>query len=238
MIQKDGLSQIITDAAKIIVLGDNFVGKTAIIEQFVKCEFSDFYCSTNQVKTYFPVIFTNTHFYDLRLVDCPKVDSFPLSSLHEWPRFIGYGLHSAHAIILVFDISLKSSFQFNKKLREEILQYQRENQHYFPLIVVANKFDLQVLSEEERQHRLRMTKINQQKNFQMINANNAIFNTLDFAASKASIPSSTTNNIAACAKRSFRSVKIDFMGSNSANAQGSPRMARVRIEEHRLASPK
>ena len=171
-------------------------------------------------------------------MDCPKVDAFPLSSLHEWPRFIGYGLHSAHAIILVFDISLESSFLFLKKLREEILQYQRENKHYFPLIIVANKFDL--LSEEERQHRLRMPRANQRKYLPFMNANNLNFN-LNFNVSDIPGPQEMTtcskNTKSSFIKRSTRSDKnerIELVDRTSASTQSCPRAARVRLEENQF----
>jgi len=90
-----------------------------------------------------PVVVDN-RLYDLRLTDCPTISQFPASSLQEWAEYRGYGLRHASAYILVYDVSDDDSFSYVRFMREQILTYRgAHSQHDVPIIVAANKADLQ-----------------------------------------------------------------------------------------------
>lgn len=50
-----------------------------------------------------------------------------------------YGLRSASAYILVFDVNLPETFQYVKNMREQILQSRSKE---VPILIVGNKHDL------------------------------------------------------------------------------------------------
>ena len=89
-----------------------------------------------------PVVVDN-RLYDLRLTDCPTIGHFPATSLQEWSDYRGYGLRHAAAYVLVYDVSDDDSFSYVRFMREQILTY-RGSQHDVPIVVAANKADLQV----------------------------------------------------------------------------------------------
>ena len=89
-----------------------------------------------------PVVVDN-RLYDLRLTDCPTINHFPSSSLQEWAEYRGYGLRHAAAYILVYDVSDEDSFSYVRFMREQILACRGYSQHDVPIIVAANKADLQ-----------------------------------------------------------------------------------------------
>jgi len=91
-----------------------------------------------------PVVVDN-RLYDLQLADCPTISHFPASTLQEWAEYRGYGLRQAVAYILVYDISDNDSFSYVRFMREQILTHRgAHSQHEVPIIVAANKADLQV----------------------------------------------------------------------------------------------
>lgn len=69
-----------------------------------------------------------------------------MNSYYEWTDYRFYGLRSAHAYILVFDLSNIETFQYVKTLREQICE--SRNMQNVPLLVVGNKQDLVAPSEE------------------------------------------------------------------------------------------
>ena len=72
----------------------------------------------------------------------PVVPYFPPDSIAEWTDFKYYGLRSASAYILVYDVSVPSTFQFIKTLREQM--FETRDMTNIPVLVVANKMDLEV----------------------------------------------------------------------------------------------
>lgn len=68
-----------------------------------------------------------------------------MNSYYEWTDYRFYGLRSATAYILVFDLSNIETFQYVKTLREQICE--SRNMANVPLLVVGNKEDL-VAAEE------------------------------------------------------------------------------------------
>ena len=69
------------------------------------------------------------------------VPYFPPNNIAEWTDFKYYGLRSASAYILVYDISVPATFQFIKTLRDQM--FETRDMTNVPVIVVANKMDLQ-----------------------------------------------------------------------------------------------
>ncbi|XP_074643539.1 ras-like protein family member 10B [Tubulanus polymorphus] len=125
---------------KLVVLGAQAVGKTSVIRQFVFNEFSDEYVPTVEKCTHYPAAIINDHLYEVKIIDCPVIPYFPMSSLYEWTEFRGYGLRNATAYILVYDVSSDESFHYIRSIREQIIE--SRNMHDVPIIVVGNKQDL------------------------------------------------------------------------------------------------
>ncbi|XP_014665131.1 PREDICTED: ras-like protein family member 10B [Priapulus caudatus] len=128
------------DLVKIVVLGAPGVGKSSIIRQFVYHDFTEGHAPTRHKHTYFPSVVINEHLYQIRIVDLPVIPYFPMTSLHEWTDFRFYGLRSATAYLLVFDLTQEQSFQYIKSIREQILA--SRNMHNVLIFVVGNKHDL------------------------------------------------------------------------------------------------
>ncbi|XP_076435015.1 ras-like protein family member 10B [Babylonia areolata] len=125
---------------RLAVLGAPGVGKSAIVRQFVMQQFPEEYVPTEQRQVFCPAVIINEHLYEVRIIDCPYIPYFPVSSLYEWTDFRGYGLRNATAYILVYDITSEDSFQYIKNIREQILE--SRDMHDVPIFVVGNKHDL------------------------------------------------------------------------------------------------
>ncbi|CAH1801561.1 unnamed protein product [Owenia fusiformis] len=124
---------------KLAILGAPNVGKTSIIEQFVCNTFHSEYDPTVQKQFYYSSVIFNDTIFEIKIIDCPVIPYFPLDSFYEWADYRGYGLRSATAYILVYDITSDDSFQYVRIMREQILE---SRLHDIPIIIVANKFDL------------------------------------------------------------------------------------------------
>lgn len=125
---------------KLVVLGDKGVGKTSIIERFVNSQFSHRYAPTVTKKEFFPSLVLDTHVFELKIIDLPSIPHFPMNTNEEWALYRYYGLRSATAYILVYDLSSQDSFTYIKKIRDEILE--SRNMTNVTIMVVANKADL------------------------------------------------------------------------------------------------
>ncbi|XP_018329171.1 ras-like protein family member 10B [Agrilus planipennis] len=128
------------DRIKLIVLGASGVGKTSIIQQFVWNDFSPEYAPTDRKHTYYPSVITHDRLYEIKITDLPVIPYFPVNTFYEWTDFRYYGLRSATAYILVFDLSNLETFQFVRTLKEQI--YESRNMANVPVLVVGNKEDL------------------------------------------------------------------------------------------------
>ena len=73
------------------------------------------------------------------------VPYFPPDNMAEFLDFKYYGLRSASAYILVYDVTAPSTFQFIKTLREQMLE--ARDMTNIPVLVVANKMDLETASK-------------------------------------------------------------------------------------------
>ncbi|KAL2722610.1 ras-like protein family member 10B [Vespula squamosa] len=127
------------DRVKVVFLGAPGVGKSSIIRQFVWSEFSEEYRPTEKRETFYPSVVLADRLYELKITDLPTIPFFPVSSHLEWTDFRYYGLRSATAYVLVFDLSNQETFQYIRKLREQI--YEARDMRGVPLLVVGNKQD-------------------------------------------------------------------------------------------------
>ena len=83
----------------------------------------------------------NESLFELKIIDLPVVPYFPPNNIAEWTDFKYYGLRSASAYILVYDVSVPATFQFIKTLRDQM--FETRDMTNVPVIVVANKMDLE-----------------------------------------------------------------------------------------------
>lgn len=144
------------DLVKIVVLGAPGVGKSSIIRQFVYHDFPEEHTPTKRKYTHFPSVVINEHVYQIRIVDLPVIPYFPVNSLHEWADFRFYGLRSATAYLLVYDITQEDSFQYIKNIRDQIVE--SRNMHNVPIFVVGNKHDLAMSREMQRREVVNIVK--------------------------------------------------------------------------------
>ncbi|XP_052124019.1 ras-like protein family member 10B [Frankliniella occidentalis] len=127
---------------KVVMLGAAGVGKTAIVQQFMWNTFTPDYQPTDRKHTYFPSIMINDHLYELNITDLPVIPFFPENNAVEWSEFRFYGLRSATAYVLVFDLSNADTFQYIRKIRDQMLA--SRDLRSVPVLVVGNKRDLLV----------------------------------------------------------------------------------------------
>ncbi|KOX76356.1 Ras-like protein family member 10B [Melipona quadrifasciata] len=127
------------DRVKVVFLGAPRVGKSSIIRQFVWSEFCEEYKPTERRETFYPSVVLADRLYELKITDLPMIPYFPVSSHLEWTDFRYYGLRSANAYVLVFDLSNQDTFQYIRTLREQI--YEARDMRGVPLLVVGNKQD-------------------------------------------------------------------------------------------------
>ncbi|XP_043269499.1 ras-like protein family member 10B isoform X1 [Venturia canescens] len=127
------------DRVKIVFLGAPGVGKSSIIRQFVWSEFFEDYRPTEKRETFYPSVVLAERLYELKITDLPTIPYFPVSTHLEWTDFRYYGLRSATAYVLVFDLSNQDTFQYIRTLREQI--YEARDMRGVPLLVVGNKQD-------------------------------------------------------------------------------------------------
>lgn len=85
--------------------------QTSILQQFVWSEFAEEYRPTDRRETYYPSVVLAERLYELKITDLPTIPYFPVSSHLEWTDFRYYGLRSATAYVLVFDLSNQDTFQ-------------------------------------------------------------------------------------------------------------------------------
>ncbi|XP_074095683.1 ras-like protein family member 10B isoform X1 [Cotesia typhae] len=127
------------DRVKVIFLGAPGVGKSSIIRQFVWNEFFEDYRPTERRETFYPSVVHADRLYELKITDLPTIPYFPVSTHLEWTDFRYYGLRSATAYVLVFDLSNQDTFQYIRTLREQM--YEARDMRGVPLLVVGNKQD-------------------------------------------------------------------------------------------------
>ncbi|XP_065335747.1 ras-like protein family member 10B [Cloeon dipterum] len=125
---------------KIVLLGAAGVGKSSIVEQFVWNEFREQYSATERKKTYYPTVIINNNLYELKISDIPVISYFPHNSFSEWADYRFYGLRSATAYVLVYDLTNTESFHYIRTMREQMAE--SRDMRNVPVLVVGNKQDL------------------------------------------------------------------------------------------------
>ena len=98
------------------------------------------YKPTTTKGEYFPSLVLETSILECRLVDLPVINKFPTSSEEEWQNYRHFGLRSADAYLLVYDVTTPSSFRFIQFIREQIAMSRGLGE--VPIVVAANKTDL------------------------------------------------------------------------------------------------
>lgn len=125
---------------KVVVLGAPGVGKTSIVRRFVGNEFTTEHRKTKKKSEHFPSLILNDSLFELKLIDLPVIPFFPADNMAEWNDYRYFGLRSASAYLLVYDVSVPSTFQFVKTLRDQM--FESRDMTNIPVIVAANKMDL------------------------------------------------------------------------------------------------
>lgn len=94
-----------------------------MLQQFVWNEFLEDYRPTERRETFYPSVVHADRLYELKITDLPTIPYFPVSTHLEWTDFRYYGLRSATAYVLVFDLSNQDTFQVikNKSNSENFL---------------------------------------------------------------------------------------------------------------------
>ena len=90
---------------------------------------------------------------ECKVLDLPKVESFPATSEDEWENHRFYGLRSADAYLMVYDVTKPSSFHFLQHIRDQIAISRGLCE--VPIVVAGNKTDL--VNEEFAQENERET---------------------------------------------------------------------------------
>jgi len=110
------------------------------LQQFVWNEFDEKYLKTDKKRTYYPSVIINERLYELKISDIPVIPYFPVNAYYEWTDYRFYGLRSATAYILVFDLSNVDTFEYIKIIREQLIESRDMND--VPIVIVGNKQDL------------------------------------------------------------------------------------------------
>uniref|UniRef100_A0A5S6Q630 Uncharacterized protein n=1 Tax=Trichuris muris TaxID=70415 RepID=A0A5S6Q630_TRIMR len=122
---------------KVVVLGSPGSGKTSIIRRFLLNEFSDAHEPTAKTTCYYPGVFSDNQMYELKIMDTPPMEMFPTSTLEDWTMNGNVCVRSAHAYLIVFDVTSRESFRMAKNFRDQLLAYASGS----AVLVVANKTD-------------------------------------------------------------------------------------------------
>ena len=112
---------------KLVVLGNSYTGKTAIISKYYNCNYKND---------------TRIDYYT-KMVNNIKVDTWDVKGGIEYDKITNTYIQDANAFIILFDITNKSSFNNISSWIERI----RENSNiygnkYYPMLLLGNKSDL------------------------------------------------------------------------------------------------
>ena len=129
-------------AVKIIIVGDQSVGKTNLINRYVKGEFSEDYMITIGMDFLTCNLELEDKIFKLRLWDTAGSERFRSVTK-------GYYSNSCCALI-VYDITDQNSFNSVKQWIEDCQSYASKNIH---LILVGNKIDLKEQRKVNEEHK-------------------------------------------------------------------------------------
>ena len=129
---------------KLFILGNLAVGKTNLINKFVKNSFRDFYLPT------FAFDYTTKN---ITLPNEKKIKiSFYDTEGQERNRSIGFNLiNSTDGAILIYDITKKETFNAIPKWIQSVREHKGNE---YPIILIGNKLDLKEESENEKGKKL------------------------------------------------------------------------------------
>ena len=126
-------SEIEIPLLKIILCGRSGVGKTNILQVFNKEPFTARHLSTVGLDFRVKTIEMDDGLYKLQVIDTAAKPGLKLSNTKEF-------FESVDAIVLVYDITSKSSIKHLKDFKEEINKMKLKNKNY-TFILVGNKSD-------------------------------------------------------------------------------------------------
>ena len=89
---------------------------------------------------YFPSFVYENSIVECRVVDLPVITKFPSTTDDEWHNYRHFGLRTADAYLLVYDLSTPTSFHFLQCTRDQIAMSRGLGE--VPIVVAANKMDL------------------------------------------------------------------------------------------------
>jgi Ras-related protein Rab-7A len=119
---------------KVIVLGDSGVGKTSILNRFVKQEFSQNYRATVGADFLFKEYVVDGKNITLQLWDTAGQERF---------QSLGNAFYrGTDCCLLVFDITNLESFENLVSWKKEFLERSGNEKNEFPIILIGNKCDL------------------------------------------------------------------------------------------------
>lgn len=125
---------------KLVVLGGPGVGKTSLIEQFLRNEFGEHGETSKSGDTYNFSIIMNSNLFHVKIIDMPMINYFPANAFYEWTDYRGCALRSADAYLLLFDLTSPGTFHYIKVIRDQL--FESRNMQNIPVWVLANKADL------------------------------------------------------------------------------------------------
>eukprot|EP00041_Stephanoeca_diplocostata_P003663 m.36598 g.36598 ORF g.36598 m.36598 type:complete len:217 (+) comp14513_c0_seq1:133-783(+) len=115
---------------KIICLGDSMVGKSKLVERFLMDDYEP-----HQLSTYALTLFRHAAHIDGKDV---VVDFWDTAGQERFNSMHPSYYHQAHACLLVFDITRKTTYKHLSIWYKELREYREK----IPCIVVANKIDV------------------------------------------------------------------------------------------------
>merc|ERR1712168_756846 len=118
------------ESMKLILCGDSAVGKSKLVERFLLDDYSKHTPSTYAITKYIQNI-------KIDGIGTVKVDLWDTAGQERFMSLHPGFYHNAHAAILVFDVTRKSTYKNLSVWYKELRQYRSQ----IPVIVLANKID-------------------------------------------------------------------------------------------------
>jgi len=119
---------------RLVVMGDSYVGKSAIVKRFLTGNFNTNYAATVE----------DLYSQDFEIGEagtCIKVDILDTAGDAQFPAMRRLSIASAHAFLLVYSVTDPLSFVTVKHRFEEIRE-QRPDFQDIPIVVAGNKVDV------------------------------------------------------------------------------------------------
>ncbi|KAN0015576.1 hypothetical protein ACTFIU_008312 [Dictyostelium citrinum] len=117
---------------KIVVIGDSGVGKSNIINRFVKNKFENEFITSIGIGFFSKIVYVEDRAINLQIFDIPGHQRFRSSIITQEFRV-------AHIIIIVFDVTDQKSFDTIPTRLEEVERYANKD---VIIIIIGNKCDL------------------------------------------------------------------------------------------------